>query len=68
MSKERMLEVLKRKQRVSPDERTRLAMTKMQKQKRLSSEEFLRVHDALWKDGPKIKYQNPDAWDGVSRE
>ncbi len=30
--------------------------------KNLSSKEFLKGYDALWKEGPSIKYQNPDAW------
>ena len=34
---------------------------KIQKQKRLSSNEFLSVYDSLWKEGPKVQYQNPDA-------
>ena len=28
----------------------------------LSSKKFLEGYDALWKEGPSIKYQNPDAW------
>ena len=32
------------------------------KQKRLSSEEFLKVHDEIWKPGPSVNYQNPDNW------
>ena len=31
-------------------------------ERRLSSEEFLRVHKKLWKEGPKVKYSNPDGW------
>jgi hypothetical protein len=30
--------------------------------KRLTSEEFLRIQEKLWKEGPKVKYPNPDSW------
>ncbi len=62
MYKEKVLEVLKREQAGTPDKNATKAMTKIQKQKRLSSEEFLKVHETLWKEGPKVKYQNPDTW------
>jgi len=32
--------------------------------KRLSSKDFLTLLKALWESGPKVKYQNPDAWMG----
>jgi len=28
----------------------------------LSSEEFLKNVDKMWKTGPTVKYQNPDSW------
>jgi hypothetical protein len=30
--------------------------------KRLSSKDFLEKFDTMWKEGPKVKYQNPDSW------
>jgi hypothetical protein len=30
--------------------------------KRLSSDNFLKCFDAIWKRGPIVRYQNPDAW------
>lgn len=36
------------------------AMAKIKKQKRLSSQEFLKVYNTLWQEGPTIQYQNPD--------
>ena len=30
--------------------------------KRLSSKEFLQYLDAIYEEGPPVKYQNPDAW------
>ena len=38
-------------------------LNKIQKQKRLSSIEFLKVYNLLWKKGPKVLYQNPEARD-----
>ena len=35
---------------------------KSEKQKRLSSKEFLNGYEAIWKQGPSVKYQSPDAW------
>jgi hypothetical protein len=43
------------------DKELSLAITKMQKQKRLSSKEFLEVYNSLRQEGPTIQYQNPDA-------
>ena len=44
------------------DKKTLKAIDKIQKQERLSSEEFGKVYDNVWKEGPRIKYQSPDAW------
>ena len=30
--------------------------------KRLSSEKFLECFNAIWRGGPTVRYQNPDAW------
>jgi hypothetical protein len=30
--------------------------------KRLSSEDFLKKADKLWREGPPVKYKYPDAW------
>jgi hypothetical protein len=24
--------------------------------------EFLRIYDAIWEEGPKVQYKNPDKW------
>jgi hypothetical protein len=56
------LDVLGQKQGQQSDEETQRAMDKMKQRKRLSSEEFLRVYDALWQKGPSGKYQTPDGW------
>jgi hypothetical protein len=30
------------------------------KQKKLTSQEFLRLYEVLWEEGPKVKYLNPE--------
>ena len=63
MFKNRLLETLKHSQNgQTPDEETCRAMAKIQNHKRLSSQEFLKVYDAIWQEGPKIFYKNPDNW------
>lgn len=64
MFKERLLETLKLSQNGNkPDEETlQTTMTKIQNHKALSSKESLKVYDTIWKEGPKIAYQNPNNW------
>ena len=78
MFKNRLLEALKNKNSAKSDEVISAAVKKIDGQKRLSSQEFLKVHEAIWQDGPKIKYlsigsmeklprsinQNPTLWSG----
>jgi hypothetical protein len=61
MFKERLLEALKSTRRDTSNGEISNAMVKIQKQKRLSSQEFQKVYDALWREGPAIKYQSGDA-------
>ncbi len=37
-------------------------LRKGDKENRKSSKEFLKGYNAIWKEGPSVKYQNPDAW------
>jgi hypothetical protein len=63
MFKNRLLETLKRyKNGNKPDDETFRAMAKIQENKRLSSQEFLKVYDTIWQEGPKTFYKNPDSW------
>jgi len=63
MLKNRLLETLKRsKNGDKPDVKTLRAMTKIRKHERLSSQEFLKVYDIIWQEGPKTEYKNPDSW------
>ena len=63
MFKDNVINALKDKKSTdnNDDETIVKAADKIQKQKRLSSNEFLKVYDSLWKEGPAVKYQNPDA-------
>jgi len=45
-----------------PSPETPKVVAKKRKQKRLTSEEFLRIYEILWEEGPKVKYVNPDGW------
>jgi regulator of replication initiation timing len=57
----KLLKALKSKK--NRDKKTIKATIKIEKQRRLSSEEFIRVYDSLWKDGPTVKFPNPDSWE-----
>jgi seryl-tRNA synthetase len=58
---DKLLKTLKSKK--NKDKKIMRAITKMERQKRLSSEEFTKVYNSLWKDGPSVKFQNPDSWE-----
>jgi hypothetical protein len=68
MFKEDLLNALKRTQKENTkDQGTLEAIKKIQSQKRLSSEEFLRVFDAIRKDGPNTNYKMPEKWSGPEK-
>ena len=63
MFTERIVEALKHsKQGAENNQTLEATMAKIQGQKRLSSKEFLSAYDAIWSEGPKTLYQNPNAW------
>ena len=37
-------------------------MEKIKKEEQLESNEFLKVYEILWKEGPKVKYSAPENW------
>ena len=54
MFKDRLLEALKHSKNSSKEDyETARAIAKMESQKRLSSQEFLKVYDTLWQEGPR---------------
>jgi hypothetical protein len=44
------------------DKKTLESLGKINEQKRLSTNEFQRLYDIIWKKGPESRVQNPDAW------
>jgi len=63
MFKDKLLETLNpSKTNDKENRKTKKAINKIQRQRKLSSAEFLKVYDTLWKEGPKVKYQSPDTW------
>jgi hypothetical protein len=61
MLKNRVLDALKNKYREKPDGEISQAASKIERQKRLSTQEFQKVYESIWQEGPAIKYQNPGA-------
>jgi hypothetical protein len=78
MFKNRFLEALRNKNSDKSDGVISSAVKKIDEQKRLSSQEFLKVLETIWQEGPKTKYQgigsmeklpgsinqNPTLWSG----
>ena len=63
MFKDKLLNALRSKPQAEENNEENLCITKkIEKQKRLSSQEFLKAYDTLYKEGPKTKYQNPEKW------
>ena len=63
MFKERLIETLKLSHNTNkPNEETLQAIIKIQKRKKLSSEEFHKVYDTIRQEGPKATYQNLNSW------
>ena len=63
MFKDKLLNALRSKPQAEENDEKMLRITKKsEKQKSLSSDEFLKAYDTLYKEGPKTKYQNPEKW------
>jgi hypothetical protein len=45
-----------------PKEKRGTVAEKLEKQKRLTSDEFLQVYEFIRQDGPLAKYSNPEKW------
>ena len=58
--KNKLLDALKNSNSENPDIEIPQVAAKIENQKRLSSDEFLKVQETIWQEGPQIKYQNPD--------
>jgi hypothetical protein len=68
MFKENLLDALKKTQKENtPNQGALETIKKIQNEQRLSSEEFLRVFDAIRKDGPNTNYKMPKNWSRPER-
>jgi hypothetical protein len=61
MFRNRLADALKSRSKDRPDGDLSKAAIKIENQKRLSTKEFQKVYESIWKEGPKVKYQNPGA-------
>ena len=55
-----LIKILNRKRKMFEIEEDTLE--KIKQKDKLTSEEFWKVHAILQKEGPKVKYTNPDGW------
>ena len=37
-------------------------MDKIHKEEHLKSDDFIKLYEILWQEGPKVQYKNPDNW------
>jgi hypothetical protein len=56
--KNRLIDSLKNRNMKKHDEEVSEAIGKKENQKRLSSKEFLKSYETLWREGPAVKYRN----------
>jgi hypothetical protein len=50
------------------DRKVHIAIEKLSKGKKLTSQEFHEVHAILFKPGPYMKYTSPEKWERVTRD
>ena len=58
MVKNRLIASLKKRNMEKCDAEVSKAVGKLENQKRLSSKEFLKSYETLWKEGPAVRYRN----------
>jgi hypothetical protein len=56
--KNRLIDSLKNRNMKKHDAEVSEAIGKKENQKRLSSKEFLKSYETLWREGPAVKYRN----------
>ena len=61
MQLNRLLDKLKNRNKEKRKKEKFQATLKIEKQKKLSTQEFLKGYENIWQEGPVIKYQNPGA-------
>jgi hypothetical protein len=65
--KNRLIDSLKNRNMIKNDAEVSVVIGKIEKQKRLSSKEFLKGYEAIWKEGPTVNYQNIGSKEMLSR-
>lgn len=60
MSKSRFIDSIKSKNQIVDKQEKSEIVSKIRERKRLSSKEFLKTYNSLWKEGPSISYNNPE--------
>ena len=55
-----LIKILNRKKKLLEIEEE--VVEKVKRHDKLSSDEFWKVHELIQKEGPKVKYTNPDCW------
>jgi len=60
--KDKLIDTLIRKGKGQPGMDQTTIATKLRRQERLTENEFWDVYASIRKEGPEVKYQNPDNW------
>jgi hypothetical protein len=67
VSKNRLIDSLKDKNIEKNDTEVSVVIGKIENKKRLSSKEFLKGYETIWKEGPTVNYQNIGAKEMLPR-
>jgi hypothetical protein len=65
--KNRLIESLKNRNTEKNDAEVSVVIGKIENKKRLSSKEFLKGYETIWKEGPTVHYQNIGSKEMLSR-
>jgi hypothetical protein len=66
--KKSFMQSLGRKRAAGRNKKFVCAIEKMDKGKRLSSDEFLSVHSSIWQVGPSVRYEKAHKWERCTRD
>jgi hypothetical protein len=56
---EKLIKTIARKQKTKLKQDKIRVLNKLKKQERLTDDEFWRVYESIWQEGPKVRYPNP---------
>ncbi len=57
-----LTKMLTRKGKKQPEEKSTSIDDKLKRRERLTDDEFWTVYASIHKEGPQVKFQNPDNW------